>query len=141
MTKEEIIVFMNANPACHIATVENDQPRVRGVLLFKADEKGIIFHTAKFKDLHKQLIKNPDVEMCFNNFISNTQVRVRGKARLIDDLGLKHEITNHPSRVFLKPWIEKGGLDFLSVFRIEECKACVWTMQTNFEATKFTDLL
>lgn len=40
MTKNEIYTFMNSNPVFHLATVENDQPRVRGMLLFRADEKG-----------------------------------------------------------------------------------------------------
>ena len=63
MTKEEMIAFMNANPVMQLATVEGDKPRVRAILLFKADEKGIIFHTANTKDLYKQLMKNPNVEI------------------------------------------------------------------------------
>ena len=46
MTKEELYTMMNQNPAFHLSTVEGNQPHVRGMLLFRADENGIIFHTA-----------------------------------------------------------------------------------------------
>ena len=46
MTKEELFKMMNENPVMHLATVdENGFPRVRGILMFKACEGGIIFHT------------------------------------------------------------------------------------------------
>ena len=57
MTKEEIYAFISANPASHVATVEGNKPHVRGILLYRADENGIVFHTGKMKDLHKQLIE------------------------------------------------------------------------------------
>ena len=51
MNEKEMYDLMNANPAFHLATVEGEQPRVRGMLLFRADENGIIFHTASTKDV------------------------------------------------------------------------------------------
>lgn len=59
MTKEEMFKIMNENMAFHLATSVDGQPHVRGMLLFRADENGIIFHTGKFKDLYEQLKKNP----------------------------------------------------------------------------------
>ena len=93
MTKEEMIAFMNANPVMQLATVEGDKPRVRAILLFKADEKGIIFHTANTKDLYKQLMKNSNVEICFNS--PDTQLRVTGVAHVDDDPKLREEIFAH----------------------------------------------
>ena len=46
MTKEEMITFMNEHPVMHLATVEGNVPRVRAILMYKADENGIVFHTA-----------------------------------------------------------------------------------------------
>ena len=65
MTKSEILALINANPACHLATVEGNAPRVRGILLYRADENGLVFHTGNTKDLHRQLTRNPKVEFCF----------------------------------------------------------------------------
>jgi len=59
MTKHEILQFMNENPVFYLATAEGDQPRVRGMLLFRADENGIIFHTASNKDVAMQMKKIP----------------------------------------------------------------------------------
>ncbi len=39
MTKEEIFAFINANPDCHMATVDGNQPRVCGMHVVKADEE------------------------------------------------------------------------------------------------------
>ena len=63
MNEKEIYALMNANPVFHLATVEGDQPRVRGMLLFRADENGLIFHTASTKDVYTQIMNNPKVEM------------------------------------------------------------------------------
>jgi uncharacterized pyridoxamine 5'-phosphate oxidase family protein len=32
MNREEILQFISTNPACHLATMEGNQPRVRGSL-------------------------------------------------------------------------------------------------------------
>ena len=57
MTKEELFQMMNGSPVMHLATVdEKGFPHVRGILMFKACDEGIIFHTGTFKDLYKQQI-------------------------------------------------------------------------------------
>jgi len=136
MTKQEVFALMNANPAFFLATMDGDRPRVRGLLLYKADEEGIIFHTGKMKDLYHQVMQNPKVEMCFNDFKTGLQVRVSGELELVDDNALKDEISEHPSRVFLKPWKESGELkDFYEnfvVFRLRNGTANTWTIAANF---------
>ena len=138
MTKEEMIAFMNANPVMQLATVEGDKPRVRAILLFKADEKGIIFHTANTKDLYKQLMKNPNVEICFNS--PDTQLRVTGVAHVDDDLKLREEIFAHPTRKFLQAWKDMGIDNLLTVFRITDCIGTTWTMQTNFNPKEYVEI-
>lgn len=131
MTKEEIFEFMNQNPAMHLATMDVDQPRVRGMLLFRADENGIIFHTASTKELYAQIQKNPKAELCF--FGNGTQVRVSGELEQVEDEKLKEEIFSHPSRKFLQAWKDLGIDDLLRVFRMKNGKAVTWTMETNFD--------
>jgi uncharacterized pyridoxamine 5'-phosphate oxidase family protein len=132
MDRHEIQAVINSNPAFFLATTEAGQPRVRGMLLYRADDEGIIFHTGGMKDVYQQLLANPAVELCFFDQQKWIQVRVRGRARHIDDLQLKQEIVNAPGREFLKPWVESQGIGILEVFRVEECQAFVWTMATNF---------
>ncbi len=140
MERSELFALINRNPAFFLATVEDGEPRVRGMLLYRADERGIIFHTGTIKDLYRQLLANPAVELCFNDWQENVQVRVRGKAVLVNDLRLKEEIVNSPGREFLKPWVEKQGMDMLAVFRVEGCLAHTWSMATNFAAKEFIPL-
>ncbi|MBQ1997948.1 MAG: pyridoxamine 5'-phosphate oxidase family protein [Spirochaetales bacterium] len=130
MNEKEIYALMNANPVFHLATVEGDQPRVRGMLLFRADENGLIFHTASTKDVYTQIMNNPKVEMCFSG--NGTQVRVTGVLENVTDDELKEEIFNHPSRKFLQAWKEKGIDSLLQIFRMKNCEAITWTMETNF---------
>jgi pyridoxamine 5'-phosphate oxidase len=138
MTKEEILKLINSNLSCHLATAEGDQPRVRGMMAYRADEEGIIFHTGSTKDLFKQVRDNPLVEACFFDRNTNTQVRVAGKVAIIYDDDLKREIV--ATRPFLKPWIEELGLDILAVFRMTECVACVWKFEENFAPKTYVKL-
>jgi len=132
MDRHEILEIINGNPGFFLATVDEGLPRVRGMLLYRADEAGIVFHTGTMKDVHRQLLSSPEVELCFFAPKQMVQVRVRGTARLVEDPDLKQEIVESPGREFLKPWIASQGMDILSVFRVEECQAFTWTMETNF---------
>lgn len=137
MEQNDLIALINRNPAFFLATVEEGEPRLRGMLLYRADEHGIFFHTGTMKDLYHQLMANPNVELCFNDWQQNIQVRVRGKAMPVDDPRLKEEIVNSRGREFLKPWVENMGMEVLAVFRVEGCRAHVWNMETNFAAKEF----
>lgn len=138
MTKTDILALINANPACHLATVEGNTPHVRGILLYRADEDGLVFHTGNMKDLHRQLTQNPRVELCFNDFQRGIQVRVSGSIELVEDMALKKEIA--AKRDFLKPWVEQWGWDMLVVYRLRNGKATTWTMPTNFDPKTYVEL-
>jgi pyridoxamine 5'-phosphate oxidase len=137
MTKEEIFAFINANPDCHMATVDGNQPRVRGMRVVKADEDGIILEVGIYKDVYKQLQANPNVELCFNNFKRGIQVRVSGTVKAVADTKLKDEII--AQRPFLKPRFAKGGYEAIGVFRVKG-DAHVWTMETSSEPKKYIQL-
>lgn len=144
MDKHEIYTLLNQNPVFHLATVEGDQPRVRAMLLYKADADGIIFHTGAMKPIYQQIKGNPKVELCFYDMKQNLQVRVSGMLEIIEDNALKDEIYAHPSRAFLKGWKESGPLeDFYCsfiVFRLRSGQATTWTMASNFEAKQIVQL-
>ncbi len=138
MTRQEIIEFINANLCCYLATAVDNQPYVRGMMVYKADENGVIFHTGSNKELYQQILKNPAVEICFFNPEKNIQVRVRGKIVIKKDMELKKEIVQ--ARPFLKPWVEKMGYDLLIVFQLVDCVAHLWTFETNFSPKEYVKL-
>ncbi|MDD4356203.1 MAG: pyridoxamine 5'-phosphate oxidase family protein [Smithellaceae bacterium] len=136
MSRDEILEFLNANPGCHLATMEGDKPRVRGMFMYRADEEGIIFHTGAFKSLYSQLQNYKNVEVCFNS--PDKQVRVAGVAEVLGDEDLKKEILE--ARPWLKPLMGQQGEDALIVFRVTDCVVSVWTMETNLERTTYVNL-
>lgn len=127
MSKSEIFKLMNENPAFYLATADGDQPRVRGMLLYRADENGIIFHTASTKDVFAQIKSNPKSEMCFEG--NGVQIRVTGTLEQVNDENLREEIFNHPTRKFLHAWKDNGIDELLEIFVIKNGTAVEWTME------------
>lgn len=144
MNKEEILNLIQSNPVGYLATTEGNQPRVRALLMYKADENGIMFHTGTFKDLYEQIVENPKVEICFNDFKLGVQVRVFGILETVESKDIKDEILNSPSRTFLRKWVKDGSMsDFyteLAVFNLKNGKAVTWTMKENFNAKNIIEL-
>ena len=130
MTTSEIFELISKNPVFHLATMDGDQPRVRGMLLFRADENGIIFHTASTKDVYRQIMENPKAEMCFS--CGEVQIRVTGILELSENPALREEIFAHPTRKFLQAWKNNGIDNLMQVFVMKNCTATTWTMATNF---------
>jgi uncharacterized pyridoxamine 5'-phosphate oxidase family protein len=144
MEKKEIFEVMAKNPVFFLATADGNDPKVRGMMLYKADETGIYFHTGPFKDVHKQMVSNPNVELCFFDQQKGIQIRVHGKAEMLKGDLMKEEISTHPSRGFMQSWKEgktkQEFFDFFSVFRIKDAVANIWTFQTNFSPKVFVKL-
>ncbi|MGD1118548.1 MAG: pyridoxamine 5'-phosphate oxidase family protein [Dehalococcoidales bacterium] len=125
MDKKEILDFITKNPTAYMATVEGKKPHVRGMGTYRADENGIIFSMQTPKDVYKQLVKNPETELCY--FAAGVQIRVAGRMQLVTDLALKKEITE--KRPFYKPGVEKEGWDYVGVFILKNGKATVLDMK------------
>jgi uncharacterized pyridoxamine 5'-phosphate oxidase family protein len=136
MDKKEIFEILNSNPVFHLATCEGDCPHTRGMLLYKADENGIVFHTGSMKDLYSQIKANPNAEMCFFDAKQNIQVRISGKLEEITGISYKDEIMNHPSRQFVKAWKDNNVFkDFYNDFKVFVLKngtATTWSFASNF---------
>ena len=137
MNKTEILEFLNANPTCYLATVEGDKPHVRAMGLFRADENGIIIETGTFKDVYKQMVANPNVELCVFSAKDDIQIRVSGAVEPVDDIELKKEIV--AQRQFLEERVAKGGYEAIGVFRLKG-QAYVWSFQVGAEPKKYVPL-
>jgi pyridoxamine 5'-phosphate oxidase len=135
MDKKEILDFITKNPISFLATIDGKAARVRGMDTYRADENGLIFYTYKTKDVFKQMAKNPEVEVCY--FAKGTQVRVRGKMEILEDLALKKEIVS--KRDFLKPFHQQGNYDGMGVCRLKG-KATTWSIQNMTAPKTFIDL-
>jgi uncharacterized pyridoxamine 5'-phosphate oxidase family protein len=138
MTKEEVFEFVGKNPVFGLATADDNKPHVRMMMLYRADENGIIFTTGENKDVHRQLSVNPQVEMCFYSAEEQRQVRIGGSVEVLEDLELKKQVVrDYP---FLKEWVDKEGYDVLIVYCLKSGRATVWTMETNFQPKEYVQL-
>ena len=135
MNKSDVFTFINGNPTFYLATSENKKPHVRVITLFRADDNGIIFATGKHKDVYKQLIANPYVELLFWNTDEGTQIRISGAAKLFEDSEIKKLVVE--KFTFLKPWVEQEGYDQLAPFCLGNAKAFVWTQKAEFSPKEY----
>ena len=126
---EEYIKFANENPTCYLATVENDQPRVRALGFWYADNSGFYFQTAAMKEFYGQLKNNPKTEVCFFNPQGMKMMRVAGEVEFIDNSDSRQKCMK--DRPFLKSLGLSEESPDLIMFRIAHGSAYFWTMQTN----------
>jgi uncharacterized pyridoxamine 5'-phosphate oxidase family protein len=119
--KKGILAFIKANPTSFFATVEGNKPRVRPIGTFSVDENGIFFSFQSDKDVYKQLIANPSVEVCY--FTAGTTVRVSGCVELVKDMAVKQEVLKQ--RPYYGPGVEKHGWDYVGVFALKHGRASV----------------
>lgn len=121
MDKKEILDFITKHPTAYMATVEGAKPHVRAMGTYRADENGIVFSMQSPKDVYKQLVKNPETELCY--FADGVQLRVSGRMQESSDPNLRKEIVE--KRTFYKPGVEKQGWDYVGVFILKHGKAAV----------------
>ncbi len=112
MDKKEILDFISKNPIGFLATADGNKPHVRAFGLYKADENGIIYFTQSAKDVYKQMVKNPEIEVCY--WANGVQIRVTGKVKPVEDMEMKKGVLKVAP--FLQPQIDANGWDFLKLF-------------------------
>jgi len=138
MDLREVIEFANKNQVCYVATSEREQPRVRGFLMWFADETGFYFHTGVPKRVYRQLVNNPKVEVCFfaQDAAEDTgeMLRIAGKVEFVDDAKLKKRLIEE--RLFLKAIVSGDNDPNLVIFRIYTGEARFWTMENNMREDK-----
>ena len=78
---EEVQKFLKECGVYYLATVENDKPKVRPFGTIEIFENHLYIQTGKKKDVYKQILANPSVEICA--FKDGRWIRIEG--RLIPD--------------------------------------------------------
>jgi uncharacterized pyridoxamine 5'-phosphate oxidase family protein len=133
MNIQDCIQFANENKLCFLATAEAEQPRVRALGFWFADETGFYFQTGSVKSFYRQLLSNPLAEACFykHEGMIGTMLRVAGKVEFMNDRKLKEKVLGE--RPFLKEYgltIDSPGL---IIFKIAHGEAHFWTMENNLK--------
>lgn len=132
MSLKEYADFANENKTCYLATADGDQPRVRALGMWYADETGFYFQAQTVKAFIKQLQKNPNVEVYFSTKDFSKAMRVSGKVRFIEDLEIKAKCIEE--RPFVKNFgITEPDNPLLAVFQIYTGEAYFWTFQDSMK--------
>ncbi len=136
-TIQDCIQFANENPVCYLATADGDQPRVRALGFWYADETGFYFQTATLKEIPHQLEKNPKAEACFykHEGMLGVMMRVAGKTEFVNDRSVKEKALE--ARPFLKSFGMTADSPELSIIRIPHGEAYFWTMEDNLKPKEF----
>ncbi len=122
MDFKDCIKFANETPVCYLATAEGDQPRVRALGFWFADETGFYFQIGAVKDMYGQMQANHKVEACFwqPDEQTGTMLRVAGEMEFVDDVELKKKVLED------RPFLKEFGMTFdhpgLIIFRIAQGK-------------------
>jgi len=139
MNIQDCIKFTNENPICFLATSEDNQPGVRALGFWFADESGFYFQTASVKDFPHQLKKNPKTEVCFykHEGMLGQMLRIAGEVEFIDSIQLREKAIN--DRPFLKNFGISINSPALILFRISHGKAHFWNMENNLKPKEYID--
>jgi len=129
MDINDVYEFANINPLCYLATIEDDQPRVRAFAMWYAADKGFYFHTSTFKDVYRQIMAHPKVEVCFYATQNGAMMRVTGEAEVLQDLDLKRKLMDNQE--YLKQIFQGHDDPTLTIFRVQNGIARFWTIADN----------
>jgi pyridoxamine 5'-phosphate oxidase len=132
MDFKDCIKFANDNKTCYLATVEGDQPRVRALGMWYADESGFWFQGQTVKAFFKQVQQNPKVEIYFQAQDFSRVMRVSGKAKIITDNAIRARCIEE------RPFIKNFGITtpdnpLLGIFQVYTGEAYFWTMADSMK--------
>jgi pyridoxamine 5'-phosphate oxidase len=139
MSIHECIQFANENKICYLATAVGDQPKVRALGFWFADETGFYFQTSTIKEFTREMENNPKIEVCFyqSKGTMGMMLRITGIVEFLNDERLKEKVLED------RPFLKNFGLSLadprLVIFRIPHGKAHFWTMENNLKPKDFVD--
>lgn len=73
---EEVYKFLKECGVFYLATTDNNKPKVRPFGIVEIYEDKLYIQTGKRKDVYKQILANPNVEICA--FKDNRWIRLNG---------------------------------------------------------------
>jgi uncharacterized pyridoxamine 5'-phosphate oxidase family protein len=117
--------FLKANPVFHLATVDGNKARVRpfGFSMIRNDK--LYFCTNKSKDVYKQLVRNPEIEVSAMGS-DGTWLRISGKVTIDDTRDAKAQaFTEAPN--LLKLYTKGADDEIFVTFYFTEAKATLYS--------------
>ena len=113
-----VLEYLKANPVFHLATVDGNKARVRPFGFVMKRHNKLYFSTNNTKDVCKQLVKHPDIEIS-DMGADGTWLRVRGKIAFDDSHEAKVQAFEESAK--LRELYPKGAEDetFVTFYFVE----------------------
>jgi pyridoxamine 5'-phosphate oxidase len=105
--------------AMAVATVDNDGPDARMLLLKGVDERGFVFYTNLESPKARALRNDPRVALCFYWNTIEKQVRVRGRAAPVSDEEADAYFATRPRLSQISAWASKQSRAMEGSFELE----------------------
>ncbi|MDE7252158.1 MAG: helix-turn-helix domain-containing protein [Acetatifactor sp.] len=99
-----------------LATLSENQPKLRPFGMIYSDKKALYIATDKRKNVYSELITNPQIEMASYNVNTRRWIRIRGKAETESSILIKDEMINHYP--LLKQKFFNDTEIFLAIFKV-----------------------
>ena len=87
---EKVNDFLTETKVFYIATVDGDKPKARPIGFKMLDGDKLWFGIGTFKDVYKQLVKNPNIEIVATKE-DGTWLRYYGTAEFVNDTTLENK--------------------------------------------------
>lgn len=125
----KVLDYLSKAKIFYVTTVEDDKPKCRPFGYAKEFDGKIYFVTGTFKEIYKQLMKNPKIEICASN--GGTFLRYYGDAVFVDnekipevalnDMPYLKKVYNEETGYKLKAfYIESGVVEIRTPFDVKE---------------------
>ena len=122
---EKIHKFLDEAKVFYLSTIDGDRPRCRPLGLHSLRDGKEYFGVGQFKEVYKQLEKNPNCELVA--LVKGEWIRINGKAVFEKDFVLAEQILEENKH--LKEMYEKNGWK-LMIFHIEGKVEIIKMMKT-----------
>ncbi len=86
---EKVEKFLSESKIFYIVTVDKDKPKARPISFKMLDGDKLWFGVGTFKDVYKQLIANPNIEIVAMN--KDKWMRYDGKTKFVEDERLENK--------------------------------------------------
>ncbi|HHH54281.1 MAG TPA: hypothetical protein ENK91_11525 [Bacteroidetes bacterium] len=133
---KDILEFIQQNPICTFATTETDQPHVRAFLSNIINNK-IYFTSSTYKNVGKQILQNPKVELCYLNSDFSKMLRITTTIIVVDDKKIKQDFIDE--REYLKDFLADDP-SFL-LLTLSHSKARFWSLGNNMKESEIKEVL
>ncbi len=127
MSYQDVLSFVSQNPVFSIATIDDDQPRVRAFLTVLFDDGRIYFTTGATKDFYRQVNANSRVELCYCTADFSRMLRITGVVEEVDDRAKKQQLIDE--RDYLKGLSADDPV--FKLMCIPHGQARFWTLADN----------